>query len=96
MNIIVNTATKNKKSKFIDLVLDRTLDRTIMALMMDVIATNGTSFATNDVIEKMMDKQIIDIMMNEINALGHYKNNIAMDQAKPKSVVPPSAEKHVR
>jgi hypothetical protein len=56
-----------------------------MAMMMEVISTDGASFATNDVIEKIMDKQIMEVMLNEMNSLAEYKENITVDFGLPQT-----------
>ena len=55
------------RSKFVDFVLERTLDRTILAMMMQVVATDGTSFATADIIERIMDEKIVEALVGELS-----------------------------
>lgn len=50
-----------------------------MAQMMQVIASNGSDFAADDVIEKMMDEKIVDILLTELTSLEKYKDNITID-----------------
>jgi hypothetical protein len=76
---ISSSSHHHSKSAYIDFILERTLDRTIMAMMMELIATNGASFAANDVIESIMDKQIIEVMLSEMHSLGELKENITFE-----------------